>query len=140
MSSPRRNVLGALALLLLCSVLGWRVIQRHGNGRDLERLVAARSTTTTATTAAPAAAASVPTVASQPISKWVPTRSLAVGEKAKFTDAKSTNRLRNTAASADRLVREGHALLLRNAFVDTADSEPLAELAETQAKLQLQKT
>ena len=126
MSSPRRNVLGALALLLLCSVLGWRVIQRHGNGRDLERLVAARSTTTTATTAAPAAEASVPTVASQPISKWVPTRSLAAGEKAKFTDAKSTNRLRNTAASADRLVREGHALLLRNAFVDTANGELLA--------------
>lgn len=126
MSSPRRNVLGALALLLLCSVLGWRVIQRHGNGRDLERLVAARSTTTSATTAAPAAVVSVPTVASQPISKWVPTLSLAAGEKAKFTDAKSTNRLRNTAASADRLVREGHALLLRNAFVDTADSEPLA--------------
>ena len=116
MSSPRRNVLGVLALLLLCSVLGWRVLHRQVAGRELTRLLAADPT--------PPAAA--PAVSPAPAPKWVATATLPAGAKPKFTDAKFTHRLRNTAASADELNRNERALLLRNAFVDTASGEPLA--------------
>lgn len=115
MSLFRRNVLGIGAVLVLCAVLGGRLWQRQHQFRAAE---AAR----------PAAPLPVP-AAERPRGsggRWVPTVTLAAGAKARFADARFTNRLRNTAASADELVHNDHAILLRNAFVDTASGEPLA--------------
>ncbi len=127
MPSNRRNAFGAVALLLLCAVLGWRFWQEHAKRQTglLERMAAV-----TPGTSAPVATAPV---AVKP-ANWITTVTLAPGASPKFADAKFTNRLRNTAATANELVRKDHAILLRNAFVDTDSGEPLAVPAKLRAE------
>ncbi|HTH47412.1 MAG TPA: S8 family serine peptidase, partial [Candidatus Limnocylindria bacterium] len=129
MSSPRRNALGVVALLLLCAVLGWRLWQRQAERTSgpLERLAA-----TARPVPATAVPAPVPAVAK--LVNRIATVSLAAGVTPKFSDPRFTNRLRNTAATADELVRRDQAILLRNAFVDTASGEPLEVPAKLRAE------
>jgi hypothetical protein len=56
------------------------------------------------------------------------------GVAPQLADARFTNRLRNTAASANELVRKDHAILLRNAFVDTDSGAPLEIPAKLRAE------
>ena len=128
MSSPRRNAFGAAALLMLCAVLGWRLWHRHAEQQagELARLTATDP-------AKPAPAPAVAATAAKPANR-IATIALAPGVPPKFADSKFTNRLRNTMATADELVRKDRAILLRNAFVDTANGEPLEVPAKLKAE------
>lgn len=125
MPSPRQTKVALLALALLCALLAWRASERLA-GRPQP----------TATPAGPAvspeaaARAQHPllTKASQPIpaeKKWLSVPALPADAAPKFADSRFTNRLRNTDASLDDLVRNDRAVLLRNALVDTTTGEPL---------------
>ena len=129
MSSYRRNAFGAVALLLLCAGLGWRFWHEHATRPTgpLERLAANAPATSAPVVAAPAP------VAVKPANR-IPAVTLASGAAPKFSDARFTNRLRNTAATANELVRKDHAILLRNAFVDTDSGEPLEIPAKLRAE------
>lgn len=128
MSTPRRKLLGVCTLLVLCSFLGWRLVDRQR--RPISELAHLLNTTS----GIPAVGSGVASATvTKPTTHWIPTITLAQGEQPRFADPKFTNRLRNTAATADQLVRNDHAILLRNAFLDTASSEPLPIPAKLRA-------
>ena len=121
MSSSRRIRIATGAVLLLGLVLGWRVATHRRAASGIAQLV-------TAAGSGSSVAAPVDVPASTPTprrSRWVPVETLKPGESPRFVDARFTNRLRNTDASASALVGRDRALLLRNAFIDTASAEPI---------------
>lgn len=126
MRRSRSQKLALLFLALVCTYLGWRIYDR-----GLFRAVAVRSPAEEAgssartqplalTSSAPASVSPAPT---QP--RWVPITTLASGQEPAFRDADFTNRLRNTEAGLDELIRNDRAILLRNALIDTASDTPL---------------
>ncbi len=128
MSSSRRNRIATGAVLLLGLVLGWRVAHHRQAVSGLDQFV----TSLGAQSKQQAAAASVVSAASRAsapqsggVSRWVALEDLKPGTTRRHFDSRFTNRLRNTAASATELVANDRALLLRNAFVDTASGEAL---------------
>jgi len=58
-------------------------------------------------------------------SRWVRIESLPKGAPIPHADERFPHRVRNTTAGIDALSRNDHAILLRNAFVDTATGEPV---------------
>ncbi len=126
MRRSRSQKLALFFLALVCAYLGWRI-----HDRGLLRPVAARPPTEAATqsartqplaltSSAPAAVLSAPTTP-----RWVPVTTLAAGQEPAFRDADFTNRLRNTDAGMEALIRNDRAILLRNALIDTASDAPL---------------
>ena len=124
MSSSRRIRIATGAVLLLSLVLGGRVVSHRRAASGLTQLVTATGDTSRVATASAPSIPAPPAAAPRP-ARWVPVESLKPGESPRFADSRFPNRLRNTDASAGALVGRDRALLLRNAFIDTASSEPL---------------
>lgn len=69
-------------------------------------------------------AASNATAATAP-ARWIAIRSIPAGEPIPGADPRFPHRVRNTSESLETLSRNDRAILLRNAFVDTASGSPV---------------
>ena len=121
MSSTFQKRLAMAGVVLLVLLLGWqthvRQSQRESLRASLEPKVERNNQVPPAVVASTSAVARVPA--------WVKINPIASGTLPTFFDPKATNRLRNTPETAGRLVHNPRAIMLRNAFVDTASSVPL---------------
>ena len=127
MRLPRRDQLALVVLALVCSFLAWRVHERGLLRRSSNPDAAAAASRRPSAPQQPLLVTSAPAVSSnRPVApRWVPLGTLLAGAAPRFVDSEVTNRLRNTAAPLDQLMRNDRAILLRNALVDTASGEPL---------------
>ena len=126
MRHTRRDQLALALFALVCAFLAWRAYERgllrRTSGSTSVASVAGNSSVTGSVGSPP----STPAISSAPAKpRWVPIASLPKGVAPAHLDTAVTNRLRNTDASVDALMRNEHALLLRNALIDTANGEPL---------------
>lgn len=124
MRHPRRDQLALVIFAVVCAFLAWRVHQR-GLLRPLPGATAGSPLPVTPqqpllVTSTPAV---LPPGPSTP--RWVSLQALPQGASSRYPDHEVTNRLRNTAASLDELMRSDHAILLRNALIDSANGESL---------------
>ncbi|MBL9173902.1 MAG: S8 family serine peptidase [Verrucomicrobiales bacterium] len=124
MRHSRRDQLALALFALVCAFLAWRAHERglfrRSSGPDPVASSADESPSKASTAASVGSARTVPV---KP--RWVSVVGLPKGAAPSRQDATMTNRLRNTDASVDVLMRNEHALLLRNALIDTANGEPL---------------
>lgn len=58
-------------------------------------------------------------------SRWIRIESVPAGAAIPYADERFPHRVRNTTNGIEALSRSEHAILLRNAFVDTASNEPV---------------
>ncbi len=121
MSSKFQKRWMVAGLLSLGLFLGWQSHERDVRRAALRSAVVEQATPPTPTKLAAPVLAPAATSAS-----WVKVQPVPSDTPPTFVDAKATNRLRNTPDSAGRLVHNPHAILLRNAFVDTASQVPLS--------------
>ncbi len=121
MSSKYQKRVMVAGLLLLGLFLGWQTHERN-----VRRLALRADAVQQVAPAAQPKSATPPVIPPVSSATWVKVQSVPSGTSPAFFDAKATNRLRNTPETAGRLVHNPHAILLRNAFVDTASPLPLA--------------
>ena len=121
MSSKFQKRWMVAGLLLLGLFLGWQSHERSVRRAEL-RSVATEPVTPPVSNNGTGPWMALPTA----VANWVKVQPVPVGTPMTFVDPKVTNRLRNTPETAGRLVHNPHAILLRNAFVDTASETPLS--------------
>lgn len=125
MTGTFQKRLAVAGVALLCLVLGWNFRENSLRRQSLTR----RSESTPLPSPSTSATAHGPGPGRSPVTAgqtWVAILPVPAGTPQAFSDARATNRLRNTSESAGRLVHNPHAILLRNAFVDTTNSVALA--------------
>ena len=122
-----RRIVPVALLAALVAMLGYHAIRKPETARSGPGGVGVATPPSDST--ASQGGAGVPVrlqLASSGGSRWVPVESLPSGAPLPHADPRFPHRLRNTGAGVDALSRNDRAILLRNAFVDTANGEPLA--------------
>ena len=127
MSLSRRQKLAVVLLAGVLVHLGWRAHDRGLLTFSLDAVgiretdSAALSATTTPLLVSSAPSGSLPSGHGH----WVPVSTLPAGAEPAHRDPIFAFRLRNTQAAVGDLIHNDRAILLRNALIDTASSEPL---------------
>ena len=126
MRHTRRDQLALALFALVCAFLAWRAHERGLLRRPSGPAPVANITEDSTSQGSPGSTVGSRAVPPAPVKpRWLSIASLPKGAAPAHRDAAVTNRLRNTDASVDALMRNEHALLLRNALIDTANGEPL---------------